>query len=188
MLIDAFHKLNTWIKWNFILLEIIFWLVCFNINYYVPDPSDERLGQPSKYWSPFGQPGDGVYNVGVYLEGARWDREAGLMVEPLPKVLFDPMPIIWFKPVRKDQMKETTDYDCPIYKTSERKGTLSTTGHSTNFVLFLKLPSSNNKTVETIDIYKLYFRYAPKSLGKAWCLFALLLGWLSAIAPINNQA
>ena len=72
----------------------------------------------------------------------RWDRTKGVLAEPYTNVLFDPMPIIWFKPVRKDQMTDRGDYECPIYKTSERKGTLSTTGHSTNFVLFLKLPSS----------------------------------------------
>ena len=56
--------------------------------------------------------------------------------EQLPKILNEPLPVILLKPSLMDEV-DTSDkrYKCPVYKTSERKGVLSTTGHSTNFVL-----------------------------------------------------
>ncbi len=86
-------------------------------------------------------PEDGCYIKGLFLEGARWDMKEGSIVESNSKELYTPLPIIWFRPVRNRKQPDTNIYICPVYKTLRRAGTLSTTGHSTNFVLSIELPS-----------------------------------------------
>jgi len=57
------------------------------------------------------------------------------------------MPIIHLIPTEQDKdfNKMPDIYVCPTYKTSDRKGTLSTTGHSTNFILSIYLKSEKPK-------------------------------------------
>ncbi|XP_028284148.1 dynein heavy chain 3, axonemal [Parambassis ranga] len=89
------------------------------------------------------KPEDGAYVRGLFMEGARWDRQNMVIGESLPKILFDSLPIIKLKPgemARRNFLHEHI-YVCPVYKTSARRGTLSTTGHSTNYVMSIELPS-----------------------------------------------
>lgn len=96
-------------------------------------------------------PEEGVYVRGLYLVGARWDGDEESLTEQRPKVLWEEMPVLWLNPSehlkgnnkqvanQPDESRET--YTCPLYRTSERRGELSTTGHSTNFVMSLELPT-----------------------------------------------
>lgn len=88
------------------------------------------------------KPPDGCYIRGLYLEGARWDSSTKCLGESRPKELYTEMPIIWLLPKAGKKKPETGIYDCPVYKTLTRQGTLSTTGHSTNYVVTIELPSN----------------------------------------------
>ena len=90
-------------------------------------------------------PKHGVYFHGAYLEGARWNRTSNELSESNLGEMHVCMPVIWLEPIAKDMKygSKSSSYDAPFYKVSSRAGTLSTTGHSTNFVRILELPSSS---------------------------------------------
>jgi len=90
------------------------------------------------------KPSSGCYIYGLFLEGARWDKRNNTLTDPKPKELFAPMPVIHLVPEvdRAPNPEGGGIYRCPVYKILTRTGTLSTTGHSTNFVFWLEVPST----------------------------------------------
>eukprot|EP00747_Dinoflagellata_sp_TGD_P112719 gnl/TRDRNA2_/TRDRNA2_171542_c1_seq6.p1 gnl/TRDRNA2_/TRDRNA2_171542_c1~~gnl/TRDRNA2_/TRDRNA2_171542_c1_seq6.p1 ORF type:complete len:647 (+),score=142.57 gnl/TRDRNA2_/TRDRNA2_171542_c1_seq6:121-2061(+) len=93
-------------------------------------------------------PETGVYVYGLFLEGCRWGSDIHALAASKPKQLFVELPVTHFVPIADRKPKETGNYNCPVYKVLSRKGTLSTTGHSTNFVMYMDLPCK-----ETEDIW-----------------------------------
>lgn len=87
----------------------------------------------------------GAYVYGAFLHGCRWDVDSQKLAEAKPRQLFTPAPMMWIKPCSTQDLPEYKHFECPMYRTSERRGTLSTTGHSTNFVLFVRMPTSQSQ-------------------------------------------
>ena len=80
----------------------------------------------------------------MFIEGARWDYDEHVIGESQPKVLYTTFPVVWFEPAETTKFRDFDHYECPMYKTLERRGILSTTGHSTNFVCDLRIPSDKH--------------------------------------------
>ena len=89
---------------------------------------------------PDTKPADGAYTHGLFIEGARMNDDLKLD-EALPKVLFADMCVVMLKPTPDDQVSSYKHYNCPCYRTPDRRGVLATTGHSSNFVMFIRIPT-----------------------------------------------
>ena len=106
--------------------------MAFDYYFITKDSKENDVNKP---------PIDGCYIYGLFIDGARWDEDLKCLNESLPKVLYSRVPYVLLLPTnnrKEPSLKDT--YTCPVYKTSVRRGILSTTGHSTNYVLSITLP------------------------------------------------
>ena len=113
----------------------------------------DRLGFEFKildntsYQSITQKPEDGCYIYGMFIEGARWGTENHALTDSKPKELYSDLPLIQLLPLADRVQPKTGIYNCPLYKVLSRRGTLSTTGHSTNYVMSLELTSIEEEAI-----------------------------------------
>jgi len=93
------------------------------------------------------KPEKGCYIYGLFIEGARWDSKKHIINWPHPKELYSDIPLMHLVPVVNREPPKEGIYNCPLYKVVSRAGTLSTTGHSTNFVMFIEFASKEHEEV-----------------------------------------
>ncbi|KAI9203090.1 dynein heavy chain and region D6 of dynein motor-domain-containing protein [Polychytrium aggregatum] len=153
---DLLHRLTFFRKWIDEGQPIVFWLSGFFFTQSFLTGCLQNFAR--KYTLPIDilsfefqvqstktagvRPEEGQYIYGLFLEGARWDIPQHSIAESHLRVLYDQLPVIWLRPGEKSKLNISGTYECPVYKTSARRGTLSTTGHSTNFVMFMRLPTN----------------------------------------------
>jgi dynein heavy chain len=68
------------------------------------------------------------------------------MAEAKPKELYASMPVINLQPTPNRVKPKTGTYLAPVYKTVSRFGVLSTTGHSTNYVMPIEIPTDKSES------------------------------------------
>ncbi|UYV64228.1 hypothetical protein LAZ67_3000004 [Cordylochernes scorpioides] len=68
-------------------------------------------------------PREGAYINGLYMEGARWDLQAGVIMESRLKELYPSMPVIYVRSILIDKQDLRNMYQCPVYKTRSRGAT-----------------------------------------------------------------
>uniref|UniRef100_A0A8D2N608 Dynein axonemal heavy chain 17 n=1 Tax=Zonotrichia albicollis TaxID=44394 RepID=A0A8D2N608_ZONAL len=65
-------------------------------------------------------PREGAYVHGLFMEGARWDVQAGTITEARLKELTPAMPVVFIRAIPDDKQDTRGLYPCPLYRTRQR--------------------------------------------------------------------
>ncbi|XP_035866411.1 dynein heavy chain 11, axonemal isoform X1 [Phyllostomus discolor] len=83
--------------------------MCLTVD--VTKKTKEEYGHP---------PREGAYLHGLFMEGARWDAQAGTIVDARLKELTSAMPVVFARAVPVDRQETKHTYECPVYRTKAR--------------------------------------------------------------------
>ncbi|XP_077576473.1 dynein axonemal heavy chain 11 [Stigmatopora nigra] len=68
-------------------------------------------------------PREGAYIHGLFMEGARWDIQSGVIAEAVLRDLTPPMPVLYVRAVLAEEQELKNTYECPVYRTKNRGST-----------------------------------------------------------------
>ncbi|XP_036929599.1 dynein heavy chain 11, axonemal isoform X6 [Acanthopagrus latus] len=74
-------------------------------------------------------PREGAYIHGLFMEGARWDTQSGLITEAVLRDLTPAMPVLYVRAVPAEEQELKSTYECPVYRTKQRGPTYVWTLH-----------------------------------------------------------
>lgn len=102
---------------------------------------DENGRDHDEIYANLQPPEDGVCVHGLFMDACRFNIQKMILEDQFFGEMNPPFPAMMLIPV-VNLPKNDTRYLAPLYKTSARAGTLSTTGHSTNFVVTVYVPTN----------------------------------------------
>ncbi|XP_049903056.1 dynein axonemal heavy chain 11 [Epinephelus moara] len=74
-------------------------------------------------------PREGAYIHGLFMEGARWDTQSGVISEAVLRELTPAMPVLYVRAVPAEEQELKNTYECPVYRTKQRGPTYVWTLH-----------------------------------------------------------
>merc|ERR1711991_236086 len=86
-------------------------------------------------------PESGAYVSGIFTDAWRWDPVARIMADSLPGEPYDALPVVHFLP--ESYHKTPSNFHrIPMYRTTIRKGNISSLGASSNYILSIEAPTA----------------------------------------------
>ncbi|XP_019220092.2 LOW QUALITY PROTEIN: dynein heavy chain 11, axonemal [Oreochromis niloticus] len=137
------HELDSWTQ-DFVLPAVVWLSGLFNPQSFLTavlqsiarknkwplDKMTLSVDVTKKMKDDFGHPPrEGAYIHGLFMEGARWDTQAGVISEAVLRELTPAMPVLYVRAVPAEERDISNTFECPVYRTKQRGHTYVWTLH-----------------------------------------------------------
>ncbi|KAM9310019.1 dynein axonemal heavy chain 11 [Pholidichthys leucotaenia] len=128
------HELDSWTQ-DFVLPAVVWLSGFFNPQSFLTAvmqsiarknqwPLDQMaltVDVTKKIKDDFGHPPrEGAFIHGLFMEGAHWDTQSGVISEATLRDLTPAMPVLYVRAVRAEEHDIRNTYKCPVYRTKQR--------------------------------------------------------------------